>query len=136
MDLIIKDNATISKIKRLQKNVKRQIEANVEDKTPEVTIVNQEKEPINEPVIDVEGQIDVDEGNTEKIKELKKDVLTKNQSGEEGIWEEKAKTPPFLLTLEMLNHNVHNCLVDSGSSVNVMPLEVCKKINGKPEPIA
>ena len=42
MDLIIKDNATISKIKKLQKNVKRQM--NAEDKTPEVTTVNQETE--------------------------------------------------------------------------------------------
>ena len=33
----------------------------------------------------------------------------------------------------MLNHNVHNCLVDSGSAVNVIPLEICKKINGKPK---
>ena len=46
------------------------------------------------------------------------------------------KTPPFLLTLEILNHKVHNCLVDSGSSVNVMPLAVCKKINGQPKPTA
>ena len=37
------------------------------------------------------------------------------------------------MTLEMLNHNVHNCLVDSGSAVNVMPLEACKKINGQLE---
>ena len=43
MDLIIKDNATISKIKKLQKNVKIQINDNVEDKTPEVTTVNQRK---------------------------------------------------------------------------------------------
>ena len=40
MDLIIKDNETISKIRKLQKNVKRQINDNVEDKTPEVTTVN------------------------------------------------------------------------------------------------
>ena len=33
----------------------------------------------------------------------------------------------------MLNHNVHNCLVDSGSAVNVIPLEVCKNINGQPD---
>ena len=52
----------------------------------------------------------------------------------ESIGEEKAKTPPFLLTLEMLDHKVHNCLVDFGSSVNAMPLEVCKKISGKPKP--
>ena len=40
------------------------------------------------------------------------------------------------MTLEILNHNVHNCLVDSGSLVNVMPFEVCKNINGQPEPTA
>ena len=66
-------------------------------------------------------------------------IPTKTQPLEEdveSIGEGKArfKTPPFLLTLEILNHNVHNCLVDSGSSVNVMPLAVCEKINGKPKP--
>ena len=44
------------------------------------------------------------------------------------------KTPPFLLTFEILNHNVHNFLVDLGSAVNVMPLSVNKKINGQPKP--
>ena len=44
------------------------------------------------------------------------------------------KTPPFLLTLEILNHNVHNCLVDLGSSVNVIPLSIYKNINGQPKP--
>ena len=29
---------------------------------------------------------------------------------------------------------MHNCLVDSGASINVMPLLVCKKINGQPKP--
>ena len=53
-----------------------------------------------------------------------------------SIGEGKSRTPPFLLTLEMLNHKVHNCLVDSGSLVNVMPLSVCKKINGQPKPTA
>ena len=42
----------------------------------------------------------------------------------------KSKHPPFLLTFEIFNHNVHNCLVDSGASMNVMPISVCKKING------
>ena len=89
-DLTIKDNAIISKIKKLQKNVKRRADANVEDKTSKVTTVNQEIEPINEPAKPVEGQVDVDEGNTEKIKELKKDVPTKNQLEDiESSWEEK-----------------------------------------------
>ena len=46
----------------------------------------------------------------------------------------KYKTPTFLLTFEIFNYNVHNCLVDSGASVNVMPLSVYKKINGQPKP--
>ena len=42
----------------------------------------------------------------------------------------KSQTLPFLLTFDIFNHNVHNCLVDSGASSNVMPLSICKKING------
>ena len=29
---------------------------------------------------------------------------------------------------------MHNYLVDSGASANVMPLLVCKRINGQPKP--
>lgn len=37
--------------------------------------------------------------------------------------------PPFLLTFEIFNLNVHNYLVDSGALVNVMQLSIAKKIN-------
>ena len=43
----------------------------------------------------------------------------------------KYKTPTFLLTFDIFNYNVHNCLVDSRASVKVMPLLDCKKINGE-----
>ena len=46
----------------------------------------------------------------------------------------KHKHPPFLLTFEIFNYNVHNCLVDSGATVNVMPISVCKRISGQPKP--
>ena len=72
----------------------------------------------------MEEQVGVNKENPEEPEE---EIPTENQPvGEdaESIGEEKARTPPFLLTLEMLNHKVHNCLVDSGSSVNVMPLAV------------
>jgi hypothetical protein len=42
-------------------------------------------------------------------------------------------TPPFLLTFEIYNINVHNFLVDSGASSNVMPYFVCKKLNVEPK---
>jgi hypothetical protein len=42
--------------------------------------------------------------------------------------------PPFLLTFEIFNRNVHNCMVDSRASSNVMPWSVCQKINAEVEP--
>jgi hypothetical protein len=42
--------------------------------------------------------------------------------------------PPFLLTFEIFNRNVHNCMVDSGASSNFMPLSLCQKINAEVKP--
>ena len=42
-DLTIKDSAIISKIKKLQENVKRQVDVNDKDKTPKVTTVNRKQ---------------------------------------------------------------------------------------------
>jgi hypothetical protein len=44
----------------------------------------------------------------------------------------KPFVPPFFLTFEVFNRNLHNCLVDSGASSNVMPLPICKKLNVVP----
>ena len=44
----------------------------------------------------------------------------------------RSQTPPFLLTFEIFNRNVHNNLVDSGTSSNVIPYSVCKKLNDQP----
>jgi hypothetical protein len=44
----------------------------------------------------------------------------------------RSSVPPFLLTFEIYNRNLHNCLVDSGASSNIMPLSVCKKMNATP----
>jgi hypothetical protein len=46
----------------------------------------------------------------------------------------RKNVPPFLLTFEIFNRNVHNCMVDLGASSNVMPWSVCQKINGEVEP--
>lgn len=45
----------------------------------------------------------------------------------------KSIFPPFVLTFEIFNYNVHNCLVDSGASTNVIPLPIVNKIKSKPE---
>ena len=38
----------------------------------------------------------------------------------------RCQTPPFLLTFEIFNRNVHNYLVDSGASSNVMPYSIAR----------
>jgi hypothetical protein len=45
----------------------------------------------------------------------------------------RSQIPPFLLTFETINQNVHNSLVDSGASSNVMPYSICKKLNVEPQ---
>jgi ribonuclease HI len=46
----------------------------------------------------------------------------------------RKNVPPFLLTFEIFNRNVHNCMVDSGASSNVMHWSICQKINAEVEP--
>lgn len=43
--------------------------------------------------------------------------------------EENSNFPPFLLSFEIFNCNVHNFLVDSRTTTNFMPLSIPKKIN-------
>jgi len=43
--------------------------------------------------------------------------------------EENSSFPPFLLSFEVFNCNVHNYLVDCGMAGNVMSLSIAKKIN-------
>ena len=45
-----------------------------------------------------------------------------------------SSTPPFLLSFEIFNRKVHNCMIDSGASKNVMPYSVCKRLNAIPQP--
>ena len=42
-------------------------------------------------------------------------------------------TPHLLLTYEIFNKNVHNCLIDSGASSNIMPRTIYTKLNIAPQ---
>jgi hypothetical protein len=46
----------------------------------------------------------------------------------------RKNVPPFLLTFEIFNRNVHNRMVDSGASSNMIPWSFCQKINAEVEP--
>jgi len=44
----------------------------------------------------------------------------------------KSFNPPFLLTFEIFDQSIHNCIVESRASSNVMLYSVCKKLNATP----
>ena len=70
-----------------------------------------------------------------KTSKSQDDVQSEEEISEASIGgKSKSQTLPFLLSFEIFNHNVHNSLVDSGASSNVMPLSICRKINGQPTP--
>ena len=69
------------------------------------------------------------------VKEPQNDNQPEEEIGEASLGgNSKYRTPSFLLTFEIFNYNVHNCLVESGSSVIVMPRSICKQINGQTKP--
>ena len=69
------------------------------------------------------------------IMEPENENQTEEEIGEASIGGKyKYRTPAFLLTFEIFNFSVHNYLLDSRASMNVMPLSVCKQINGQPKP--
>jgi hypothetical protein len=69
--------------------------------------------------------------NVHNVKVVKENASKKPQA---TTLSTRKNVPPFLLTFEIFNKNVHNCMVDSGASSNVMPWSVCQKINAKVEP--
>ena len=50
LDLVNKDNSKLSKIKKLQENVRKQPKNNVDGEVPKIIIINQDSEQINMPV--------------------------------------------------------------------------------------
>jgi hypothetical protein len=63
----------------------------------------------------------------DKTTPKKKSVVNASLTGQRS----KSNTSPFLLTFEIFNKNVHNYMVDSGSSSNVMSLKFYGKLNVK-----
>ena len=53
------------------------------------------------------------------------EICTKPESQKSGT----KRVPPFLLTFEVFNRNIHNYMIDSKESSNVMHVSMCKKLN-------
>jgi hypothetical protein len=70
--------------------------------------------------------------NVNNIDKVALEIVSKNP--QTTTLSTRKNVPPFLLTFEIFNRNVHNCMIDSGESSNVMPWSVCQKINAEVEP--
>jgi hypothetical protein len=77
-------------------------------------------------------KMDSTEKTVSNVDKIVSGTTTKNQQN--SVVNTHKNVPPFLLTFEIFNRNVHNCMVDSIASSNVIPLSVFQKINAKVQP--
>ena len=76
--------------------------------------------------------------NTSSVENKENTTMDKKQHDpkEDGALirrKSRSHTAHFILTFDIFNQNVHNCLVDIGVSSNVIPCSVCKKLNVEPK---
>ena len=50
------------------------------------------------------------------------------------MFKDKVEVPLFLLGIRIYGKNLHNCLIDSGASCNVMPLSITQRLGVNPQP--
>jgi hypothetical protein len=105
---ILKENASVMDMCRIPQQKVFLLHALKSIETP-ITITNQGENPSP-----------MDLGNKPTI-----NAFSEDKRG-------KPFVPPFLLTFEVFNKNLHNCLDDSRESYNVIPLSIYKKLNAVP----
>jgi hypothetical protein len=96
----------------------------VQNKVPQKTSTKNNPDPHDKGSLPVNNVNNVD----------KLALETASKKPQASTLSTRRNVPPFLLTFEIFNRNVHNCMVDSGASSNVMPWSVCQKINAEVEP--
>jgi hypothetical protein len=84
--------------------------------------VNALRDENDQPFISSKYRSNTDGINTRKM------IMNTPLNGERS----KSLIPHFMLTFEIFNRNLYNCLMDYGASSNVMSYYVCKKLNATP----
>jgi hypothetical protein len=103
------------------------------DKNSAENNINKRKDVVDKKVPeDYNKKKDTPDKSIGNLDKIASDTTDKNQQTSSPT--PRKNVPPFLLTFEIFNRNVHNCMVDSGASSNVMPLSVCQKINADVKP--
>ena len=50
------------------------------------------------------------------------------------MFKDKVDVPPFFLSIRIYGKNLHNFLIDSGASCNIMPLLIAQRLGVNPQP--
>ncbi len=50
------------------------------------------------------------------------------------MFKDKVEVPPFLLSIRIYGKNLHNCLIDSEASCNIMRLSIAQRLGVGPQP--
>jgi ribonuclease HI len=96
----------------------------VQNKVPQNTSTKKNPDPQDKGSLSVSNVNNVD----------KVVVETASKKPQATTLSTRKNVPLFLLTFKIFNRNMHNCMVDSGASSNVMPWSVFQKINVEVEP--
>jgi hypothetical protein len=106
----------------------------VQSKVPQKTSTKNNPDPQDKGSLPVPNVNNVN-NNVNSVNNSDKVVLENaSKKPQDTTLNTRKNVPPFLLTFKIFNRNVHNCMVDSGASSNVMPWSVCQKINAEVDP--
>jgi hypothetical protein len=104
----------LQNISENDKNGNSSINKVVQNKVPQKTSTKNNLDPQDK------GSLPV--SNVNNVNNVDKVVLeTASKKTQATTLNTHKNVPPFLLTFKIFNRNVHNCMVDSGASSNVMP---------------
>ena len=106
------------------KNGNSSINKVVQNKVPQKTSTKNNSDPHDKGSLPVNNVTNVDKLAFE----------TASKKPQASTLSTRRNVPPFLLTFEIFNRNVHNCMVDSGVSSNIISWSICQKINAEVEP--
>jgi ribonuclease HI len=108
----------------------------VQSKAPQKTSTKNNPDPQDKgslPVAPVNNVTNVN--NVNNTNNVDKVILeTTSKKPQATTLSTRKNVSPFLLTFKIFNRNVHNCMVDSGASSNVMPWSIYQNINAEVEP--
>jgi hypothetical protein len=146
-DNVVQTRAQVNKFKTKEAPEKEKVKTNIAEPTKQQTIASQEKTPLqmNYNLIDDLAKLIITFPFMEvvKIPQQRENILkilddsntrievvvmnTRQQQNVSSV-RPRGKVPPFYISIENHDFTLHNCLVDSGATNNIMPLSVMEAL--------